>query len=388
MIIRRLRGIGPRARRIAALARCERAIAFICQRRDLRVPAMHRFRKAVQQQHQRRAGLADGEDIEGQAGRNRDLFELGHGSNSGSNPYAADHGLLTAKMPERLCAARSIRRPPLSIARFDRRSKEAGRASGTTQRSKISGGWNDILTFGRVPSVNPILSVRLSAYMNRMRIGFAVLLIGAVAVGVSFARKAAMSEPHRRARQLILYYTLSRLDNPIIILGDSIVEASTLPRELCGHAIVNAGLNGASTTSDLGPWLLDVLDGKPAAAIVVSLGTNDALGAARSRPQFEANYSALLAQLSKATTHVIALAIPSIDVLHRVKSEMQTEAMVLINDYNSALPELAAKGGATFAALPAMPTPHTIDGVHLSAAGYQVWNQAVLQGASSLCGSK
>jgi lysophospholipase L1-like esterase len=224
--------------------------------------------------------------------------------------------------------------------------------------------------------------------MNRMRIGFSVLLIGAVAVGVSFARKAAMSEPHRRARQLILYYTLSRLDNPIIILGDSIVEASTLPRELCGHAIVNAGLNGASTTSDLGPWLLDVLDGKPAAAIVVSLGTNDALGAARSRPQFEANYSALLAQLSKATTHVIALAIPSIDVLHRVTSEMQTEAMVLINDYNSALPELAAKGGATFAALPAMPTPHTIDGVHLSAAGYQVWNQAVLQGASSLCGSK
>jgi hypothetical protein len=51
----------------------------------------------------------------------------------------------------------------------------------------------------------------------------------------------------------------------------------------------HAGLNGASTTSDLGPWLLD---GKPAAAIVVALGTNDALGAARSRPQFEANYSA------------------------------------------------------------------------------------------------
>ena len=159
--------------------------------------------------------------------------------------------------------------------------------------------------------------------MNRMRIGFAVLLIGAVAVGAVFVRKQAISDSHRRARQIILYYTLSRIDNPIIILGDSIVEASTLPRELCGHTIVNAGLNGASTTSDLGPWLLDVLDGKPAAAIVLSLGTNDALGAARSRPQFEANYSALLAQLSKATTRVIALAIPSIDVLHRVTSGMQ-----------------------------------------------------------------
>jgi lysophospholipase L1-like esterase len=224
--------------------------------------------------------------------------------------------------------------------------------------------------------------------MNRTCIGLAVLLIGAVAVGFSYVREQSISDSHRQARQLVLYYTLSRVDNPIIIVGDSIVEASTLPRELCGHAIVNAGLNGASTTSDLGTWLSDVLDDKPAAAIVVSLGTNDALGAARSRPQFEANYSALLTQLSKATAHVIVLAIPSIDALRRVTSEMQTEAMGRINDYNSALPELAAESGATFAALPPMPTPHTIDGVHLSAAGYQVWNQAVLQGASALCGSK
>ena len=79
--------------------------------------------------------------------------------------------------------------------------------------------------------------------------------------------------------------TLARFDDAIVVLGDSIVEASTMPRELCGHAIVNAGLDGASTTSDLGTWLIDVLDGKPVAAIVVSLGTNDALGAARSRPR-------------------------------------------------------------------------------------------------------
>ena len=161
-----------------------------------------------------------------------------------------------------------------------------------------------------------------------------------------------------------------------------VVLLSSLP-----HAVI-AGLDGASTTSDLGTWLDDVLDGKPVAAIVVSLGTNDALGAARSRPQFEANYRALLAQLSKATARVIVVAVPSIDVLRRVTGEIQVQAMGRINDYNSARPELAAKSGATFVALPPMPTPHTIDGVHLSAAGYQVWGQAVLQGASALCGSK
>ncbi|MDH6256411.1 SGNH/GDSL hydrolase family protein [Bradyrhizobium sp. BR13661] len=222
--------------------------------------------------------------------------------------------------------------------------------------------------------------------MNRMLVGFAVLAIGAASIGISIVKKQAFAESHRRSRQNILYYTLSRTDNPIIVLGDSIVEASTLPRELCGHAIVNAGLEGASTTSDLGGWLTDVLDGKPAAAIVIALGINDALGAARDLPQFEANYSSLVAALSKATPHVITLAIPSLDASPRLSAETRTKAAPLIDSYNAALPTLAARSGATFAALPPLPTPHTIDGVHLNNAGYQLWNEAVLKGASVSCG--
>src|ERR1700742_3568793 len=192
--------------------------------------------------------------------------------------------------------------------------------------------------------------------MNRMLVGFAVLLIGAAAFGTSIAGKQTFSDSHRRSRQVILYYTLSRLDNPIIVLGDSIVEASTLPRELCGHPIVNAGLDGASTTSDLGNWLVDVLDGKSASAIVVALGTNDVL-AARGLPQFEANYRMLLSQLSKATARVIVLGVPPIDASPRLTIDAQTNALRLIAGYNSALPELAVGDGATFAALPPMPTP-------------------------------
>jgi lysophospholipase L1-like esterase len=220
--------------------------------------------------------------------------------------------------------------------------------------------------------------------MNRTRIGLAVLLIVALAAGFSYFRKQTISDSHRQARQLVLYYTLSRVDSPVVVLGDSIVEASTLPRTLCGHPIVNAGLNGASTASDLGTWLIEALDGKPAAAIVVSLGTNDAL-TARSRQQFEASYSALLAQLSKQTTHMAVLAIPPIDVQGRVTAEMQAEAMGRINDFNSILPALAEKSGAAFIALPPMATPPTIDGVHLNGAGYSVWDEAILQGVSKIC---
>ena len=224
--------------------------------------------------------------------------------------------------------------------------------------------------------------------MNRMLLGFAVLAIGAVSVATSIAKKQAVAESHRRSRQTILYYTLSRIDNPIIVLGDSIVEASTLPRELCGHAIVNAGLDGASTTSELGDWLLDAIDGKTAAAIVIALGINDALGAARDLPQFEANYGSLVATLSKATAHVIMLGIPPLDASSRLPVLTRTKATPLIDSYNAALPALAVRSGTTFAALPPLPTPHTIDGVHLSAAGYELWNEAILKGASVSCGSK
>jgi len=39
---------------------------------------MHGLRKAVQQQHQRRAKLAGNQRVKGEAGRDRDFFKGGH----------------------------------------------------------------------------------------------------------------------------------------------------------------------------------------------------------------------------------------------------------------------------------------------------------------------
>lgn len=224
--------------------------------------------------------------------------------------------------------------------------------------------------------------------MNRARIVLAILLIGALAAGFSYFRKEAIADSHRQARQLVLHYTLSRVDDPIVILGDSITEASTLPRELCGHAIVNAGLNGASTTmSDLGTWLIEALDGRRAAAIVVALGTNDAL-LARSTQDFELSYAALLDQLGQVTNRLSVLAVPGIDVRGNVTSELQAAVMGRIDGLNAALPGVAAKAGAAFIALPPMPSPHTTDGVHLNRAGYSAWDRVILEGVSTICGAR
>ena len=227
------------------------------------------------------------------------------------------------------------------------------------------------------------------AQVNIRRIGLIALAIGVSAVAAillirTFNEPAAVD--HRRARQQILYYTLSRIDDPIIVLGDSIVEASTLPRSACGHEIVNAGLNGASTASDLGTWLAAALANKRAAAIVVALGTNDALTNAPDEKAFEGRYAALLGELSKLTPRLAVLAIPAVEVRERLTANMQQEIMPGIDKFNAALPDIAKRATATFLPLSDMPSPHTLDGVHLNGDGYRTWDKAVMQGATLACG--
>ena len=223
-----------------------------------------------------------------------------------------------------------------------------------------------------------------SGHVNWTRIGFVVLAFGLLAAFFSWPRRQTLPDEHRAARQVVLFHTLSRADDPIVVLGDSITEASTLPRSLCGHAIVNAGLGGASTGSDLGNWLLSALAGKRAALIVVALGTNDAFPS-RSQQTFETNYGKLLAQLATMASRVVVLAVPSVEARNNVTVEARDQLMRTIDGYNSALPGLARNSGATFVALPPMSNPHTLDGVHLNAAGYSVWDAADLQAAAPIC---
>jgi lysophospholipase L1-like esterase len=222
--------------------------------------------------------------------------------------------------------------------------------------------------------------------LNRNQFSLVAIAACASAAFLVWATREAPDD-HRRARQLVLYYTLSRVNDPVIVIGDSIVEASTLPRSTCGHSIVNAGLNGASTASDLGSWLAPTLGGKRAALIVVSLGVNDALASApQSKANFEDRYGALLALLSKLTTQLAVLEIPPVEAQGRMTVKMQDEVMRTINAYNSILPDLARRNGATFLALPAVPKPHTIDGVHLNSDGYLAWDKAVMQATAMICG--
>jgi lysophospholipase L1-like esterase len=218
------------------------------------------------------------------------------------------------------------------------------------------------------------------------------LFAAVVAAGLGFvlARNhyaRPVGSDHRTARQLVLYFALSHVDNPIIVLGDSIVEASSLPSGACGHPIVNAGLSGASTASDLGAWLAPALANKRAFAIIVALGTNDALTPRPITKQaFETSYASLLRDLSKLTTRLFVLDIPPVEVRERMTPEMQRQVMATIREFRSVLPELAARNDATFLPLPEMTAPFTVDGVHLNAEGYRAWDAAISGGTARACG--
>jgi len=119
--------------------------------------------------------------------------------------------------------------------------------------------------------------------------------------------------------------------------------------------------------------------------IVVALGTNDALVAA-SPKEFADRYGALLDQLTKLSPRLAVLAIPPVEAGLRITVSMRDEVIKTIGELNPVRSDLAARHGAAYAGLPDMPTPHTIDGVHLNSAGYAVWDKEVMQAASAVCG--
>jgi lysophospholipase L1-like esterase len=213
--------------------------------------------------------------------------------------------------------------------------------------------------------------------MNLTRVALVGLVMACA--WAAWPKQAIIINTHGPTRQLVIQSTLARVENAVVILGDSIVEMSTLPRSLCGHPIVNAGIGGASTQSNLGSVLTESLGNRRAALIVVSLGTNDA-GIANSVERYRSNYRALLAELAALTPRTAVMAIPPPEA---GLEEAKKVSPATIDSYNAILPGLAEEARATFIPLPAMPERHTFDGIHLNAAGYEIWDQAILRGIES-----
>ncbi|CCE00110.1 SGNH/GDSL hydrolase family protein [Bradyrhizobium sp. STM 3809] len=228
------------------------------------------------------------------------------------------------------------------------------------------------------------------AAKTQARLGFVLFaVIAAAAAAFVLARRSAAPSggDHRVVRQLVVHYNLlSRTDDPIVVLGDSIVEAATLPASACGHPIVNAGLAGAGTRSDLAGWLKPALGPKRPFAIIVSLGVNDALTAKPDSSQaFAGRYEALLRELAMLTQRLFIVEFPPVEARGPFTAAMEKVAMASITGYRAMLPDLAKRTGAAFLPLPPMEAPFTLEGIHLNAAGYRSWDEAIRQATDLAC---
>ena len=128
-----------------------------------------------------------------------------------------------------------------------------------------------------------------------------------------------------------------------------------MPRSLCGHPVVNAGIGGAPIASHLGLFLSEALGSKQAALVVVSLGTNDA-ATPNSVEQYRANYRALLSDLAGLTPRRAIAAIPPPEA---GLEEAKKVSVAAIDSYNTILPGLAEEARVMFIPLPTMPERHT-----------------------------
>ena len=136
-----------------------------------------------------------------------------------------------------------------------------------------------------------------------------------------------------------------------LVIGDSLTEIARWPA-MCGHAPVAAGISGARTDTWL-PHAKAVADALRPKFIVLALGANDVLTLGRLGP-YE--------QLAKSLSGYRLVGVP-VHELRGVPEQVVHEANTRI----------AAAAARTAEAVPVT----TTDGIHLTAADYARWFEAI-----------
>lgn len=165
---------------------------------------------------------------------------------------------------------------------------------------------------------------------------------------------------HQDVRQFMIKAALSGLNQPIVIIGDSITEMARLPEMIGDKPVVNAGIGGASV-EDLQVIAPKLFEGVKPSLIVVALGANNDVA------EIGKDYAGLLLTLKKFSPRLLAVAVPAPDGA-RLK--------------NARIKAAAADEGVTFVD-PSIPAESMLpDGIHLNATGYRAWMPAIVAAAS------
>jgi len=157
---------------------------------------------------------------------------------------------------------------------------------------------------------------------------------------------------------------LADAPEPIFVLGDSITEMAALPRELCGHPVINAGVGG-QTIQEAKRLATRVLGERGAFLVALTVGAND-IGSASAQSDFVALIDAVK-PLSQRP--LVAVAVTSDEATNR---------------------EIAAATAARGVAFVRPRIPATADSmmpdkVHYRAAAYSSWIPALKAAITQKC---
>lgn len=173
---------------------------------------------------------------------------------------------------------------------------------------------------------------------------------------------------HADVRETVIAQQLARVEAPIVVLGDSLIEATMFPSAICGHAVINAGIGGAKL-SDFGRTGFRFLYGSRPALIVIALGVNDALSQSQT---FERDLIQVLGQLRQLSPNVIAFGIA--DAETGLLVDNSSELNGAIANQNDVYAKIM---GGAFSPAPLLGSAHTLDGIHLAPNAYRRWAGAL-----------
>ncbi len=174
-----------------------------------------------------------------------------------------------------------------------------------------------------------------------------------------------------------------------IIVGDSITQLSGLT-EMCGQSVLNAGVGGARVHQVI-DLLVYALRRVKTDRVLIAIGVNDTGGSNPTNIESFKNSYRKLVSIAAATGAPVTVATiaPTGNAFQAVNRNFDRELIKRFNDeirkigveFNTSIAEiykdLAGKDGF-------LSPDFTVDGVHLTEAGYQPWIRAL---KNSACGS-
>jgi lysophospholipase L1-like esterase len=206
---------------------------------------------------------------------------------------------------------------------------------------------------------------------------------------IRFSTPIDLGHKHDEVRGFVIRSKIAQIPNAVLFVGDSITEAAVLPASICGHSVINAGLGGADTGSYLAFAKLTFPIDLKSPLIIIALGTNNStsVGAKWNR-SLAPSYNDLADFLQLHADKLLFAGIPPLEMTGAPAKDYFDSDFSKKND--ATIRSVALNRSIGFVDLQAALVGEnlTVDGVHLTPAGYRKWTPAIVNAAEKTLGCK